>query len=140
MSDFNIPKIPKIEFPKIDIPKIKVPNMSIMPRVDLPSVNLPKDHTMADTFYDRIKAHIEETEKNLKKEEQLRLLYFGQGGVSLIVKDIGYHNPNLIALYCVDGQGSESSVLVHMHSVQLIVQVIKIKKPQKKIPIGFVNN
>jgi hypothetical protein len=116
-------KLSDLIFPRI--PPIKIPP-------------LPRTPVYADTFYDRLRHHIEETQDQLGDNQELAILYYTTGGDPIVISDIGYHNPNLIILYGMDSKGNESNVLLHMESVQLVLKIIKVdNKPKRKI--GFLN-
>ena len=109
------------------------------PQVKIPEMPAIKDYKLADTFYDRLRHHIEETQKQLKKDEQLAVYYNGRTVESIGVNNIGYHNPNLIIFYGRDSGGAECSILVHMEAVQLVLKIEKVEKKTKRRRIGFVN-
>ena len=119
------PFSPDVMFPRITLPEI--------PKIEI------KDYKLADTFYDRLRQHIEGTQNQLKKDEQLVLYYYNQTGERILVTDMGYHNPNLIILYGQDSNGNECSVIAHMQSVQLVVKILKLENKAERRTIGFLN-
>lgn len=119
-------------------------SQTFFPRITLPSFTLPKtlqikDYRLADTFYDRLRQHIDATQKQLERNEQLAVCYYSLGGECILVDDIGYHNPNLIMLYGRDSQGNECNVIAHMQSLHLLLRVLKIEDGKERKQIGFVS-
>jgi hypothetical protein len=97
-----------------------------------------KDRTMADTFYDRLQEQISTALAQLVEGEQLAVYYQGQGGSSIQVTNLGYHNPYLIKLFGKNESDEECVVLAHMNSVQLLLVVEKTDARSPKRTIGFV--
>ena len=110
--------------------------MPAIPKID-PS--LFRDHTLAGAFVERLKGWIKKVESNLKSDESLAIRVILLNGKELRVKNIGYHNPNLIAFHCIDNSDKEHTVLTHQNSVQLVYTVEKPVKMQEKTPIGFIH-
>lgn len=111
------------------------------PRIQMPDIGklVLKDYLMADTFYEHLKHHVEETEKELAEDEQLAVVYRDSVGQSFVVRDISYHNPNLIILYAQDANENECSILAHMNTVQLVLIRVKVKEA-KPYRIGFLKD
>ena len=109
------------------------------PRVEMPDFKplVQKDHRMADTFYERLRYQIEEIEKELAGDEQLAVVHYNSAGQPFMVRDIGYHNPNLIILYGQDADNNECSILAHMNTIQLVLIRVKVKEV-KPYRIGFL--
>src|SRR5215204_1447113 len=97
-----------------------------------------KDRTMANTFYEQLHKAINRELGLLGEMEQLAVYYHEPNGASLLVTDLGYHNPYLIRLYCKDESGERRVVLAHMNSVQLLLAVEKVEIRSPKRTIGFV--
>jgi hypothetical protein len=107
-----------------------------------PLQSLLKEGEYASTFYDRLEKYLEIIEKKLKEDEELAVYYYGQGqGAEPIrIFNIGYHNPYLMILHGKDPQSQDCTVLLHTHSVQLILKIEQIKKKSKRRTIGFVGS
>lgn len=93
---------------------------------------------MADTFVDRLKGQKEAVEKESKDGEALVMSMHLANGETIVISEIGYHNPHLMIFYGEDSQGRDSSILAHVNSVQLVLRVIQIKDDDEKRPIGFM--
>ena len=95
----------------------------------------------ASTFYDRLEKQVKDLEAELKEDEQLLIVYYGQGGEKIFVHELSYHNPTLMIFYGIDSQSNDCTVFAHVYAVQLVVT--KVKKstvPEKaRKPIGFIN-
>src|SRR5215217_8566437 len=107
--------------------------------MDYPRLNpsVLKNPTLASTFYDQLQEAINRELEQLGKMEQLAVYYQGPSGAPLLVTDLGYHNPNLIKLYCKNERDEHRVVLAHMNSVQLLLAVEKVEIRPKRT-IGFV--
>jgi len=97
-----------------------------------------KDRTMANTFYDQLQEQISSKSAQLSEGEQLALYYQQQGGSTMLVTNLGYHNPYLITLFGKNESDEECIVLAHMNSVQLLLVVEKTDARSPKRTIGFV--
>jgi len=97
-----------------------------------------RDHTMANTFYDRLQEQISAAQAQLYEGEQLAVYYQGQGGSPIQVTNLGYHNPYLIKLFGKNESAEDCLVLAHMNSVQLLLVVEKTDARSPKRTIGFV--
>jgi hypothetical protein len=116
----------------------KITDLFSFPRISPPKIPLLENPNFANVFYDRLRQHIEKTQNQLSENQQLAIYYYTSAGHPILIMDIGYHNPNLIILYGKDSEGSESNILLHMQSVQLVLKIIETKdEPKKKI--GFLN-
>jgi hypothetical protein len=84
-----------------------------------------RDRTMANTFYERLQEQISAGLAQLAEGEQLTVYHQGQGGSSIQVTNLGYHNPYLIKHFGKNERDEECLVLAHMNSVQLLLVVEK---------------
>jgi hypothetical protein len=117
--------------------KITADQLRILPRIQIPDIKPPKIALYADTFYDRLRHHIEEFQKNLKEDEQLAIYSYAGPNEPILITDIGYHNPFLINLFGTDSKGNECCVLAHMSSIQLVLKIEKAS-PEERKEIGFL--
>jgi len=99
---------------------------------------IPRDHTMADTMYNRLVAAIREFEDGLDAEEEIgaQLAQFGQT-VTVAVEDVSYHNPHLIKLHGVTPDGHRCTLLQHMSQVNILLVALKVKDQREPRRIGF---
>lgn len=111
-----------------------IPEVSIPPRPSTPVSDM-----MASVVYDRLKRVIESMEGSLSEDEVLYVYYYAQAGEPILIRNIGYQNPFLITLYGFDADGTSTTVVAHMHSVQLVMKRRELadveEPPQRKI--GF---
>lgn len=115
-----------------------VARLVTIPRIPpVPSLNNIKIPLHADTVYGQIKDHIKSTQKELKDDEQLLVIFCNKSGEKIPIHDIGYHNPSLILLYGTAPDGSECNLLVHMASLELDLRVVKLTNLERQ-PIGFL--
>lgn len=115
------------------------PVRQAVPRIEsLPSLATAANYNLADTFYDRLRQHIERIEAKLEEGQKL-LVTFMNGGEIIKLVEIGYHNPHLFVLYGVDADGNECNLLAHMETVQLTVRVVVDDENTIYNPIGFLN-
>ncbi len=114
--------------------------MSNFSNLHLPAMRPPKDYRLADTFHDHLEESIRHEEDDLQEGEAIVALCYLPNGDVIQVLEIGYHNPYLMRFYGVDAQGNNSTVLVAMQSVQLVVKTIKLEPEQERRRIGFVGS
>jgi len=113
-------------------------NFLSFPRIPSPKIPIIENPNLANVFYDRLRHHIKETEKQLEPNYELLIYYYPPGGEPIRVNDIGYHNPSLIILYGHDSKGNENNILLHMQSVQLILKIENRNQDKPKRGIGFL--
>jgi hypothetical protein len=92
----------------------------------------------ASGFFERLEHWIRSEENQLEPDEQLLVVYYNRAGESIHVREIFYHNPQLIILLGQDNQGHQRRLLVHMEAVELEIMRVKVEsEAQEKRKIGF---
>lgn len=98
---------------------------------------IPKDHTMADTMYDRVIHAINDFEKDLDPDHEVgaRLTNLGTS-IVVAIDDIGYHNPFLLKIYGTTPEGHKCTLIQHLSQVNiLLIALPAVHKPARRI--GF---
>ena len=90
-------------------------------------------------FYDRLQENIAELQADLKGDEHLEILC-NPAGEPLSVENIGFHGPDLVILYGRDAHNNETTALVHVNTVQLVLKVMKAEDPAKRRRISFIQS
>jgi len=93
---------------------------------------------MADTMYDRIEQHVNRAQEELEDGEVLTLYYYLPSGESLVVTDIGYHNPYMMRFTGKDSAGNDCDVLCHFSETNLLLR--RARGSATKRPIGFTGS
>lgn len=97
-----------------------------------------KEWETSKTFYERIQENYEAIGSNLNSDEYITVHYYGNGG-SYLVYDLGYHNPYLLILHCLDSNSQKCTIFVHVYSAELVlVQRSVEEKSEDKPQMGFV--
>jgi hypothetical protein len=117
---------------------MKVPR--VLPEMMTPATPpiVEKNYQLANTLYDRVQHFIKNAEAKLEAKQELLVLFFDRVGRPILVSDLGYHNPNMMIVWGTDTNGEDCSVLVHMSSFELVLQVVEEKPEAPRRPIGFV--
>jgi len=106
---------------------------SLMPRIR-------KDHTLADTMYDRLREQIAAFQNDLAEDEEVgaSLTHFGKD-TTIAIESLGYHNPGLIIFHGTTTTPDKHRVtlLQHLTQVNVLLIAIKVKPGTKARRIGF---
>ncbi|WP_101773922.1 DUF6173 family protein [Peptostreptococcus faecalis] len=99
--------------------------------------SLSRNHYLADYMYERLAKQIDEFEKNLPSNKQSGIIVNGYNG-TILVDDIGYHNPDLIFIYGSGSNGEDIQILQHVSQVNLFLVAVERPSPEKpRRKIGF---
>jgi hypothetical protein len=102
----------------------------------VPPIPVNPQLRQAESVYDRLHASIAEVEAALEEGESLRVVHVTPSGEELTVTGIGYRGAYRIWLVCLDGNGNECAVIVHVASVHLVLRTEKVER-RERTPIGF---
>jgi hypothetical protein len=114
---------------------VRVPRYLPPQPIKLPEI---KNRNMADTLHGQVQEVIEGAEKKLQEGQELVAWFFDRVGRPIRMTDLGYYNPNMMIVWGVDPEGNDCSVLVHMSSFELVLQVVEVKPEQPRRPVGFI--
>jgi len=137
-KEIKIPDFSQIEVPSVD--------SYINTAVDWERAKLSelKSPLVSGTFYDGLQAAIQETEDQLKENQELCIAYFAPNGVRVKVTCFAPGEGSIIIL---DGNlqrdelsepGAFARIISSFHCLQLMMTVKEIKEGTKKQRIGFV--
>ena len=88
----------------------------------------------ASKTYEKLKELIHDCELEKEEDEAIFVYVLLNDGSRLIVTYLGYYDPDLLIVGCVDEDGYEQKALVHKSSIQILVtseKVESIDKPNK---------
>jgi hypothetical protein len=97
----------------------------------------PIGQGQAEAFQAGVKQHIETLQSLLGPDEELRIYHFTPYE-SVRVLQIMLSAWNVVVLVGVDPEGNPTQIVSHIHAVNFVCKVIKIKPDQKPVRIGFV--
>lgn len=103
----------------------------------MPEFKPPRNYALADAFYEALEESIEEFQEKLEADQQIIATYETPRGEEIIVRDIGYQNPNMMIFYGEDSAGQFTSVLIHMNAAHLILKAIRVARDEETRRIGF---
>ena len=111
------------------------------PNFNIPDIRGPRDHTLADTFVDRLEKRIAVIQQRLAENEQLKVTAILPTGREILVDFIGYSNPHLVAIEGIDlATAKPATLLAHQESVQLLCSVESVEPQKPRRTIGFLHN
>lgn len=116
---------------------LKLPRI-VPPEIARRPIEVGKNYQLADTLYEHIQEFIRKAEAELGAKQRLVVLFFDRVGRPIVVSDIGYHNPTMMIVWGMDPEGNDCSILVHMSSFELVLQVVEEQQETPRRPIGFV--
>ncbi|MEZ5352171.1 MAG: hypothetical protein R2762_06000 [Bryobacteraceae bacterium] len=97
----------------------------------------PIGRGQAEAFQEGVKQHIEALQSVLSQDEELRIYHFTPFE-SVRVLQIMLSAWNVVVLVGVDPEGNPTQVVSHIHAVNFVCKIVKIKPDQKPQRIGFV--
>jgi hypothetical protein len=97
---------------------------------------VPPEERQAEVFMEGLQRQTRELEENLKENQEL-LMFCCHGFQRMQVLEISMPSHNVVSMRCVDGEGNETHVTGHMHSVTFSYMIHTLVPPQVRIPIGF---
>ncbi|MEZ5399439.1 MAG: hypothetical protein R2729_07195 [Bryobacteraceae bacterium] len=97
----------------------------------------PIGQGQAEAFQQGVKQHIELLQSMLGEDEELRIYHFTPYE-SIRVLQIMLSAWNVVVLVGADPEGNPTQVVSHIHAVNFVCKVVKIKPDQKPTRIGFV--
>ena len=83
-----------------------------------------KKYERAEWYQERIEIQISDFEKDLKKDEKMAVTVVLANGFSIAATWFGYHNPNMIIVEGIDGNGRHTKALIPQSSVQIILTAV----------------
>lgn len=92
----------------------------------------------ADVFYNQLSGIIEKNEKSLKEDEQIIVTVYLNNGQAVRALVFGYKNPDMLIIHGTDELNNPIMVICHKNSVQLSLQIVKIKPTEIKKQFGFL--
>lgn len=102
----------------------------------LSTPQVSRDSSQASVFVERIASWIDTLEKELNPNQQLLVTALTLSGREIIVKWIGYQNPNLVAISGFSS-GHQCTLLLHQESVQLLCVKQPVEQGEERRRIGF---
>ena len=103
------------------------------------SIELLRDPRLANAMSGRLEGQIKDFEATLTENEEVgaRLAAFG-GSILLHIREISWHNPDLLILEGVlDGSGDRAKLLQHVSQTNLLLVAVKPPAGQKATRVGF---
>lgn len=98
---------------------------------EISDISMPRNYDFADYQYECIMENIAEFEEDLDDEHEiaLKLTHVGQA-ITLIVTDIGYHNPSLLYYYgFVNDQ--KATLIQHVSQINFLLVSVPKQEPDK---------
>jgi hypothetical protein len=93
---------------------------------------------LADEFLSKLRQQIEVTQNELREGEQLEIYYYAPTGEPILVSRVGYLEPGVIVLYGQDDRQNNCKVLANLHTVPLVLKLVRNGAPEKRRTISFV--
>jgi hypothetical protein len=95
----------------------------------------PQRH--AESVQQAVLAHIQQLQAGLGAEEELQICCY-LGPEIVRVSRVCVPNSHVLILAGCDIKGNATSVVMDMHTVQIVCKVVKVEPPNKAVRIGFV--
>ncbi len=106
--------------------------MNHLPKIRTTSIY----ETQAEMYMEGLKAQVTEIERRLKADEQLMMICW-QGHEKMQVQSVTMPSHNVVALTCIDEEGTVIQVTGHMNAITFSFRIIKTSVPAKRNQIGF---
>lgn len=114
---------------------------NLIPRFNPAHIMPPKNQNLADEFYRRLIAWINDFHRSLDESHEVgaRLVSFGQS-VTFHIDDIGHWNPSLISFRGKNENGEAVELIQHVSQISILLVALKRENlSQSKRPIGFAS-
>lgn len=89
----------------------------------------------AKNIHEKLQDTIKKARKGLDADQSLEVLHYLPDGSHLLVEGSDAHGRALISLYGHDVSGNPCTVLVHAHSLQVVLRVVKDELPDHEEPV-----
>lgn len=110
--------------------------MATFPTLPLSVPSLPRIPLPAESLYKRLRKQIKEFVDALATDEAVSLSHPAANGV-FDVRDIGFHDSDLIVLSGFDQAGRRGQLLVHVDNIQLAIVAVSKDASKGGRKIGF---
>ena len=95
-------------------------------------------YELADECFSTLRQQIEVTQNELREGEQLELYYYTPTGEPILVSRMGYLEPQVLVLYGKDDRQNDCKILANLHTVHLVLKLVRNGEPEKRRTISFV--
>ena len=113
-----------------------IPDVPIITPRELPKT-VDISHKLASGYVKRKEKSIDEYKEELADGEDIRVYVILNDGNKILAQSFGYYNPNMIRVYGLYSDGTNSHALLHQNSIQILLTKVQIDSGDERQEIEF---